>query len=250
MALNMDSGGLPASITLPYEDGNFGVTPYFKHITPLNVAMTESEGKRVFDPPAEVVEIRFAGDRNYAPIFPADAMCRKKNGQVITYAEMFSDQYRQFIMGETQSAKGTPLENLERYGITPAQLSVCRALKIYVIETLEQLQGPGLKALGMNGNELKEMAARWRADRSADKAVDETAALKAEIEKLRAMIPSETPKPEEVDRIVSTGGESASLDGMDADGLKKLIKQKTGATPRGNPSHKTLVEMARQAETA
>lgn len=119
-----------------------------------------------------------------------------------------------------------------------------------MIETLEQLQGPGLKALGMNGNELKEMAARWRADRSADKAVDETAALKAEIEKLRAMIPSETPKPEEVDRIVSTGGESASLDGMDADGLKKLIKQKTGATPRGNPSHKTLVEMARQAETA
>lgn len=241
---------LPDSVKLPFEANSHGITPYFKVITPLNVAQSEERGKPVYDSPTEVVELRLAGDRNYAPVLPADGMYRKVGTRVITYAERFSDQYRAFMTGGDQVAGGTALEALSDYGITPAQLSVCRALKVYSIEALHELDGPSLKGLGMNANALKDMARRYMEDRAKKDAVgvtDDVAALKAEIERLKATIPAETPAPEQVDEIVQEADTEAS-EADEKRALKDQIEAATGTRPKGNPALATLREMLSELE--
>lgn len=241
---------LPDSVKLPFEANSHGITPYFKVITPLNVAQSEEQGKEVYDEPMEAVELRFAGDRNYAPVLPANSMYRKHGTRVITYAERFSDQYRAFTMGGDQVAGGTALEALADYGITPAQLSVCRALKIYSIEALHGLEGPNLKGLGMNANDLKAMAKRYMDEKSARasaSASSDIAAMQAEIERLKSLVPADTPKPEDVAEIVA----EADAEAAEADEkrlLKDRIETVTGTRPRGNPSVKTLQEMLSEVE--
>lgn len=193
----------------------------------------------------EVVELRLAGDRNYAPVLPADSMYRRVGTRVITYAERFADQYVAFTTGGDQIAGGTALEALDAYGITPAQLSVCRALKIYSIEALHELEGPGLKALGMNANELKSMAKRYMEERAAkdsESAANDIASMQAEIERLKALIPAETPGPDQVDEIVADADQEAA-EAEEKAALKDEIEKITGSKPRGNPSLSTLREM-------
>lgn len=241
---------LPDSVKLPFEANAHGITPYFKVITPLNVAQSEEQGKPVYDAPMEVVELRFAGDRNYAPVLPASSMYRKHGTRVISYIERFADQYRAFTLGDNQVAGGTALEALADYGITPAQLSVCRALKIYSIEALHGLEGPNLKALGMNANDLKAMARRYmedKASRASASAASDIASMQAEIERLKALVPADTPKPEEVDEIVADA-DAETAEAEEKRLLKDRIETITGTRPRGNPSVKTLQEMLSEVE--
>lgn len=235
---------LPNSVKLPFEAHAHGITPFFKVITPLNVARSEVEGKPVYGAPQEVVEMRFAGDRNYAPVVPVDSMYRKVGTRVVTYAERFADQYRAFLTGGNQVAGGTALEALADYGITPAQLSVCRALKIYSIEALHELEGPNVRSLGLNANALKDMARRFMADRATKetfKATNDIAAMKAEIARLSALIPAEQVAPEVVDDIVlRADAEAVQTD--EKERLKSEIAALTGARPKGNPSVETLRE--------
>lgn len=244
---------LPDGVKLPFEANSHGITPYFKVITPLNVAQSEEQGKPVYGSPMEVVELRLAGDRNYAPVVPADSMYRKFGTRVVTYAERFADQYRAFMTGGNQVAGGTALEALQDYGITPAQLSVCRALKIYSIEALHELDGHNAKALGMNYNALKSMARRWMEDKSkrdVTKAGSAIEAMQAEIERLKALIPAEQTPPEKVDELLAAADAEASaandrFDAMDKEELKQFIAAKTGTRPQGNPNEDTLRSMAR-----
>jgi transposase-like protein len=211
-------------------------------MTPLNVARSEMEGKEVYDNPREVVELRFAGDRNYAPVVPVESMYRKVGTRVVTYAERFSDQYRAFLTGGDQVAGGTALEALADYGITPAQLSVCRALKIYSIEALHEMEGPSVRALGMNANALKDMARRWteeRNNRAAEKATTDIAAMQAEIERLKALVPQDYATPAEVEQAVEEADAEFSEDAEKVR-IKDEIEALTGVRPRGNPSLSTL----------
>lgn len=240
--------GLPESVRLPFETtASHTITAFFKHASLLNVAQSETQGKAIYDL-HEVVELRFAGDRNYSPVLPADSMWRKNGNQVITYAERFSEQYRAFLMGDDQKAGGTALEMLQDYGITPAQLSICRALKIYSIEALHALDGPNIKALGMSANALKAMAKRYVEDhtkRSIESTNGEVEKLRAELERLKAIIPAQETPPQEIDALVAEADEL--FEAMTADELKDFIAAKTGeGRPRGNPSHETLVSMARE----
>ncbi len=114
----------------------------------------------------------------------------------ITYAERWADQYAAFLSGNDQKASGTPLEMLKPYGISDAQLSLCRALRVYSIESLHHLEGQNLKNLQMNANPLKDMARRYMADRaSGANNADEMAKLRAQIEALQAQIPAKEPTP-------------------------------------------------------
>jgi hypothetical protein len=242
-----ETTALPQDVVLPFENHAHTITPFFKHLSVLNVAQSEMLGKPVFDL-KEVVELRLAGDRNYSPVMPADSMYRKVGDRVITYAERFSDQYRQFLMGDNQTAGGTALEALADYGITPAQLSICRALKIYSIEALEAVDGHQVKALGMNANDLKRMARRYvedHAKRAINDTFDKMVEMQAEIDRLRAFIPTQEASPEEIDVAIQAADAEFAV--MTDDQIKDWIADRTGqGRPRGNPSRETLLSMAQE----
>jgi hypothetical protein len=231
---------------IPEADLEHQITPYFKHLVVENVPQSEIQGKAVMET-KEVVELRFAGDKNYSPVLPVDAMYRKEGHRVITYAERFSEQYAQFVRGAAQEASGTPLEKLSEYGITAAQLSLCRAVKIYNVEALYNLDGANLKSLGLHGNSLKDMAAAYMADRSkGNETARELAELRAELAALKAgnPLPAQDPSPADMSRALEVADKE--LEAMDEGELKAFIKLKSGQAPRGTPSRDWLINTARE----
>lgn len=222
------------------------ITPLFRYESIEDINASEREG-HLIKKMIQVVEVRFAGSKNYSPVFPVDAMWKRENGKIITFAERWSDQYRAFLSGADQEAAGTPLEMLKSFGMSDANLSLCRALRIYSIEALHHLEGDSLKTLGMAGNSLKDMARAYMDTRHGGNAnTNEIDSLRAELAALRAtLIPTTEPTPAQVDQAIAAS--DAEFEAMDNQALKAFIKDKTGQTPLGNPSHETLVGMARDA---
>jgi hypothetical protein len=234
--------------SVPIDTREITVTPVFKHVTVEDIPASERE-KRPVMKTIEAVEVRFAGSKLYSPVFPVNAQWRREGHKVITYAERWADQYRAFLDGSEQKAAGTPLEMLQPYGITPNQLSLCRTLKIYSIEALHHLEGQELKNLQMNANPLKEMARRYMADRSAGaQSASEIETLKAEIERLKAVIPAKEATPAEIEQAVQAADDEYSE--LTDDQLKERIAEKVGRKPAGNPSRATLVQSLRELDAA
>lgn len=225
------------------------ITPLFRYESIEDINKSEREGHLV-KKMIQVVEVRFAGSKNYSPVFPVDAMWKIENGRSMTYAERWADQYRAFIAGANQEAQGTPLEMLRTYGMSDANLSLCRALRIYSIEALYHLEGDALKGLGMVSNTLKDMARAYMADRAkSNDGVNEMAALRAELAALKAqIIPVKEPTPAEVDALVQASDDEYAA--MSNDQLKEAIAEKVGSKPRGNPSRETLVASLRELSAA
>ena len=225
------------------------ITPLFKMLEVENVPKSEVAGYAVMEM-KEVVEVRFAGSKNYAPIFPADAMWKREGNQTITYAERWPEQYQAFKNGNPQEAQGTPLQMLR--GVTPEQLSLCRALKIYSIEALHHLEGPALKTLGMHANMLKQAAAQFLAERDKGAhALNEVEALRAELAAMKAQmaIPAEQASPEAVDAALKAA-DDAYAGQSDADLKDEIARLTDGKRPQGNPSRSTLVSMLDQLKAA
>jgi len=234
------------SLSVPIDTTDLAVTPLFKYFTRENVNASEREGHAVMETFVGV-EVRIGGSKLYSPVFPADAQWMRDGHRIITYAERWPDQYRAFMEGNQQMASGTPLENLSGQGITPSQLSLCRALKIYSIEGLASLEGQNLRSLGMHANVLKQMATEYLRSRQSGASVAEIDAMKAEIAALKAMIaiPEKESTPKEIDEALRKA--DLDFEAMADDDLKEWIAQKSGAgKPRGNPSHETLVSMAKE----
>lgn len=221
------------------------VTPRFKHITVENVPQSELMGYPVMET-KEVVEVRFAGTKNYSPVMPTDGFWKRQGHMVLTYAERWPDQYAAFLNGSEQVADGTPLELLKPFGITPSQLSLCRALKIHSIEALNGIQGDAVRNLGMSGNSLRAMAKQYMDNRPGSAMASEIEALKAQIAALTAgnVIPEdERPLLEQVETLTAEADEDAQKAA-----LKERIRIKTGNLPRGNPSVETLERMAQELD--
>lgn len=219
-----------APVAIPMND--IQVTPFFQVIEVENVPKSERAGYPVLET-KEVVEVHFAGTRNFVPVYPTSAYHRREGNRVITYAEHWADQYRKFKQGNPQEATGTPLEMLRKYGVSSEQISICRALRIYSIEALDALEGQQAKALQMHHNTLKEAAKAFMAERVtiADSS-QEIAALKAEIAALKAAKPLEPAKePQEIDALFQEYSDAE---------LKDEIEKIAGARPKGNPSRSTL----------
>ena len=230
-------------IKLPGEQFVGMMTPYFMHLNLLNEQQSEKEGRPVYEM-IEAVQLRMPGDRHYSPVLRADEMWRKQGNRVITYMERFQEQYRQFIANEDQVAEGTPLENLVPYGITPAQQSICRALKIYSIESLYQLEGNNLKSLGMHANTLKPMAKRYMEDRrSGDAMARRVAELEAKLAAATSgvVIPKDVPDLEES----MLEADKELFEAMTEDELRQYIFEKTQAKADGRLGHAALVNMAK-----
>lgn len=239
-----DSTSLPASVKLPFEANSHAITAYFKHMSVLNVPQSEMKGEPVYDL-KEMVELRFAGDRNYSPCFEASEMWRNINGRVITFAERFAEQYRAFTLGDNQIAGGTALEMLRPYGITPAQISICNALKVYSIEAILEMRSPS--ALGMSTNAIMDMAKRWQSDHSRrvqTETTDSIASLQAEIERLRTLIPAKEASVEEIEAAQTAA--DVEFEAMSDADLKTFIKDRSGQAPRGTPSREFLINAARE----
>lgn len=216
------------------------VTPVFRIMEIENIPKSEEAGHLVKEM-HEVVQIRFAGSNNYSPIFPAKSFWKREGNNVITYAERFSDQYRQFKEGNPQEANGTPLEMLTQYGITPEMLSICRTMKVYSIEALNKLEGTNLKNLGMEANKLKEMARRWVDNHSSNQTlVDEVAALKAQLAALQDKQASTV-----VPVVTQDEVEGVDLEIKTDDELRAFLTEKTGARPDGRLGRAALLNMAK-----
>lgn len=224
------------------------ITPLFRYESIEDINRSERE-QRLVKKMIQVVEVRFAGTKNYCPVFPVDAVWKTENGQKVTYAERWADQYRAFVAGASQEAQGTPLEMLNAYGMSDANLSLCRALRIYSIEALYHLEGDALKSLGMVSNSLKEMARAYMSDRAkSNDGVAEMAALRAELAALKAQIPVKEPTPEEIEELLKASNDE--FDSMSEDMLKEKIAEITGSKPRGNPSRATLLSSIRELSAA
>lgn len=231
---------------IPGENYFESMTPLFRYEQVMNEHRSLKEGREVFDL-LEVVEFRLAGTNQYKPVFPVDAVYRTVNGRPITFAERWSDEYRNFLDGQSQNASGTPLEELKPYGATPAQLSICRALNIYSIEAVEQLTGANLKRLSGNGNALKEMAARWRAARQDSNPSSELEELRARIAELEGRNVEAEGEVEDVEDEAEEIDETV-FDTLSDDDLKGMIADIAGSKPRGNPSRSTLIAMLRELQ--
>lgn len=226
---------------------DFAVTPFFRHETVEDVMASHRE-KRAVMKTIEVCEMRIAGEKNYVPVVPADSIWQVQEGQPITYAERFAEQYRQFKMGGSQEASGTPLQELSPFGITPAQISLCRALKIHSIEAVHSLEGPGLKILGVQGNELKRMAAAYMAKLVQGGAVEsELEALRRKVAELTAAQSQSAVRLENAEELAEEAIEAAEFTAMSDDQIKSYVKERTGSAPRGNPSRDTLIRIALEA---
>lgn len=238
------------ALSVPIDTREISITPVFKHVTVEDVPASEREGRAVMKT-IEAVEVRFAGSKLYSPVFPTDAMWKREGHKIVTYAERWAEQYMDFLSGNEQKASGTPLEMLRPYGISDAQLSLCRALRIYSIESLHHLEGSNLKNLQMNANPLKEMARKYMADRSSGaSAASEIEALRAEIEKLKAAqaVPVADSTPAEIEQAIKLADDEYAA--LSNDQIKDRIKDKIGHKPSGNPSRETLVQSLRELEGA
>lgn len=225
------------------DDREITITPVFKHVEVENIPKSETAGRAVMET-REMVEVRFAGSKNYSPMFPTNAFWKREGNNVITYAERWPDQYRAFKEGNPQEANGTPLEMLRDHGVTPELISLCRALRIYSIESLYHLEGKGVKSLGMHANRLKDAAREFMSTRlNATDAMSEIEKLRAEIAAMRAgIVPVQEPSPEEVEQAEAAagGGDADPFEGKTDAQLKDDIEELCGARPRGNPSRPTL----------
>lgn len=223
------------------------VTPVFRLMEIENIPKSEEQGHLVKEL-HEVVQVRFAGSTNYSPIMPANAFYKREGNNVITYAERWSDQYKQFKQEVPQEARGTPLEMLRSHGITPEQLSLCRAVKIYSIEALDALDGPNLKSLGMNANRLKEIARSYLEDRSGGAAaLREIEELKRQIAELRGVstvVPEQEESPEAI-AVIQQEADEELYGAMTEDELRALIFDKTGVEPDKRLGHAKLVNLAK-----
>ncbi|MGI4744964.1 MAG: hypothetical protein ACRYGI_11395 [Janthinobacterium lividum] len=224
------------------DDRDITITPVFKWMDIENVPKSEAAGLAVMEP-HEVVEVRFAGSKNYSPIFPTGAFWKREGNQVITYAERWPDQYRAFKEGNPQEANGTPLEMLRTYNVTPEQLSLCRALRVYSIESLNRLEGSAIKSLGMHANALRDAARAFLADRDKGAtALGEVELLRAELAALRAsMVPAVDSTPAGIEAALKAADDTFG-DLSDNDLKDEIAKLNDGMRPRGNPSRATLVQ--------
>lgn len=218
-------------------DGNV-VVPFFYTKAVENPAKTKEAGRPIFED-QEFVEYRFAGNRYLNLHFPAHEMHERINGEDITHAMRWPDQYSQFKRDGVNEISGTPLEELTF--LTNAERSELKALKIYTAEALSQIDGPTIKSLGGKGYRYKEQAEAYINQGAGAAGV---ARLVEEMERMRAELAELKAGPVADETVAS------DFDPRTDEELKQAIADKFGQRPRGNPSRTTLLNMLAQDAAA
>lgn len=253
------------------------IYPTFRVHTTPNEVKTKQAGRPIFDE-MEVVEIRFAGDKQKVAVFPAHDIdpeaTRANNNEPVTYAMRYGDQYRAFKNQTEQSVTGTPLEELPF--LTQARRRELKALNIHTAEALAALDGQPLKQIGPGGREQKNQAQAY-IDNAAGSA--DVTAMAAELASLRQQLAERDATLREIATIQPAPqfpleqedhglrddeeeDEDGEDEGSEQDGaeknledctdaeLKAFIKKETGQAVKGNPSRQTLIERAMEIATS
>jgi hypothetical protein len=222
-------------------DPDASLVALFKNHPMPNKAKSAEQGRPIFDD-MEIVEVRFAGSRNWSP-FPAHARSHwsvdPHTGEQIevTYAERFARQYRQFREHAAQTKTGTPLEYVPF--LTVAQRTGLHAVNLYTVEQLAAIDGQELKNIGQGGREWKNLAQEYLAETKNNAP---NAQLQAELEALRAKNLVLQDDLERAKTAAPNGG--SEFEDMTELQLRDYIKTHSGHEPQGNLNRKTLMQMA------
>lgn len=227
------------------QDPDAALVATFKHLAIKNDAKSLEAGRPIFDD-VEVVEIRFPGKRDYT-VQRATGMSHWRDDPLtgeqtlVTYAERFSHQYRQFKAQAQQTKSGTPLAVAPF--LTEGRRAELRALNIYTVEALALIEGQELKNLGYAGRDLKNQAQAYIEEgkrvapdmqlmEKLDAAQARMAVLEEDNKLLKAAMPSTEPD---------------EFAGMTVEQLRDYIATQTGIAPQGNCNRRTLLRMAMEA---
>ncbi len=212
-------------------------------------------GRPIFED-REMVRIRIAGDPKNTLIAPATDACGRdrETNLPITYKDKFPEHYRYFKDNGGAAIVGTPLTEVS--WLTASKVAELKALSIFTVEALAQLDGSLLARIGLGARELKNQAQAW-IDKSngavdAGRFADELSARDQIIEQLRRDIAAlqsgeapAPPAPEAPTPVTDAGlGENSPFWAWEDADIKNWIKDNGGAAPVGNPAHKTLVAKA------
>ena len=244
-----------------FDDRN--IVPHFYTITQPNEAQSKEKGRPVFDE-LEVVEIRYGGDMQNRPVFPAHDGQYLPDGQggtnFVTYAERFPKQYQQFKEKKSQTKEGTPLE--EAPFLSAKERSELKGLQVYTVEQLAALDDRRLKSLGMFGRERMEAAQAYLQAATGTADITRLASENAELRQLIAKLQAEQGEKlqqhsedvAENARILAERQENDADDpdfsDWSVDDLKAYIENETGHRPQGNPKKETLIKSAQEAYKA
>ncbi|MFZ5676315.1 MAG: hypothetical protein ACOZAM_25425 [Pseudomonadota bacterium] len=231
----------------------------FKNVAVENRAKSLKEGRPIFDQ-QEQVHIKFVGDTRKELVAPAHEKCVRDpaTNQWVSYSQLFHRHYEAFKSGEAAIGDGTPISELPF--LTEARRAELRALHIHTAEALAQLEGSNLSRLGMFGRELKEQAKTY-IERARETALEsrltaENVALRARLEALEAQMSVGVAKTALTDGAPAVGNVDQPADdpapasvfaSWEDSALRDFIKERTGASPKGNPSHARLVRLADEA---
>src|SRR5262245_26791988 len=215
------------------------LVPLFRHLAIKNDAKSREAGRPIFDD-VEIVEIRKPGAKDWQP-YPATALSHWDNDiftgeqKPVTYAERFKRQYQQFKLQVAQTKSGTPLAEVKF--LTEARRAELRALNIYTVEQLANIDGQELKNLGPGGRDMKNQAADYIAEcQQLAPSLARQAQIEADLAKAQAEL--------EALRLKNSESADSQFDEMSNLQIKDLIEKESGVRPLGNPSRKTLIRMA------
>lgn len=222
----------------------------------LNKRKSEQEGYEVYDD-VEKVEIRQAGDNKFVAHYNADDVSdwlEEFTNRPMSYAEVYSKQYRQFKEHQPQLGDGTAIAVLP--DITPGQLSTLRAFSVHTIEALASIDGQNLKSLGMMGREMKNKAQRWLEKRSSFQDTSELQQrmdrLEEENAKLRALHEEKIPPKERKKHgkpLENGVVEVNPFEGWNIDMLKAYLID-NGVEPEPRTTKSNLLEKAMEVAEA
>lgn len=224
-----------------------------------NKRKSEKEGRPIYDE-MEMVRIRFVGDGKRVHCAPAhEKALRIMNEQGdfvgMSYIERFPKHYEAFLEQKEPPIDGAPISELPF--LSASQVAEMKAINIRSVENLAELNSDGRKRIGMNALEITRKAQDWLDARAGDDVAGrlqeqntlmqtQMAEMQAQIAKLTGVAPAASaPVPEETEAAVAP----SPFQDMEAQDIKAWMKDRTGKTPMGNPSHEALIEMA-DAEVA
>lgn len=151
----------------------------------LNTAETEQQGRPVYEE-VDYVEISVPGDRT-------NIVCKRVTEQ---HKREYAQQYAAFKAGDAEQLVGTPLAQWP--GISRAQVKELEFFRCRTVEQLAELSDTSIGAIGpirrLRDNAkayleaAKGLAPVSRLQGELDKALEETAALKQQLEELKNLM--------------------------------------------------------------